>query len=58
MHASIFATLCDLTDELDRVVRDLPSGPTHDRFEDLVQRLDALIDRTVGVVEVLPSSNE
>jgi hypothetical protein len=58
MHASIFATLCDLTDELDRAVRDLPSGPTRDRFEDLVQRLDALIDRTVGVVEVLPSSNE
>jgi hypothetical protein len=55
MESSIFVTLCDLTDELDRAVRDLPSGPIRDRLEDLVQRLDGVIDRTVGVVEVRPS---
>jgi hypothetical protein len=52
MRPSIFATLCDLADELCRYARDLPASPARDRLEGLVQRLDAVIDRTVGVVEV------
>jgi hypothetical protein len=55
MESSIFATLCDLADDFERTVRDLPSGPIRDRLEDLVQRFDAVIDRTIGVEEVLQS---
>jgi hypothetical protein len=53
MQPSIFATLCDVVDEFDCYVRDLESGPQRDKLEDLVRRLDAVIDRTVGVTEVL-----
>ena len=52
MTPSIFATLCDVADDLDRYVRDLPSGPDRDKLEDLGRRLDAVIDRMVGVTEV------
>jgi hypothetical protein len=57
MKPSIFSVLCDLADDLQRTARDLDAGPQRDRLEDLVQRLDAVIDRTVGVVEVIPSSD-
>lgn len=52
MSKSIFTTLCDLCDELDRLQRDLEPGPVADRLRDLVKRFDAVIDRTVGVVDV------
>jgi len=52
MQASIFSTLCDITDDLSGYVRDLPSGPERDQLEDLARRLDGVIERTVGVVEV------
>lgn len=52
MEPSIFSTLCDLADAFDRLQRDLEPGPVADRLRDLVERLDAVIDRTVGVLEV------
>jgi hypothetical protein len=58
MHASIFSTLCDIVDDLQHYVRALNAGPTRDHLEDLVQRLDVVIDRTVGVVEMHTTSGE
>jgi uncharacterized protein YbjT (DUF2867 family) len=52
MIPSIFATLCDVADALDRSIRDLPAGPERDTLADLGRRLDAVIDRLVGVPEV------
>jgi hypothetical protein len=56
MPASIFADLCDIADTLSTYTHDFPAGPQRDKFEDLVQRLDAVIERTVGVVEVTTPS--
>jgi len=58
MQASIFSTLCDITDDFSRYVRDLPSGPERDQLEDLARRLDGVIERTVGVVEVSADTEE
>jgi hypothetical protein len=52
MIPSIFATLCAVADALDRYVRDLPAGPERDKLEDLGRRIDAVIDRMVGVPEI------
>lgn len=46
---SLFTTLCDICDELERTVRELDSGPYRDRLEDIVKRLDAATDRTIGL---------
>jgi hypothetical protein len=59
MTASIFADLCDVTDALSRYTRDLASGPERDRLEDIIQRLDTVIERTVGVSDVFqPQQDE
>jgi hypothetical protein len=58
MPTSIFADLCDAVDDLAAYTRDLPAGPQRDQLEDLVRQLDAVIDRTVGVVEVLQPTPE
>jgi hypothetical protein len=52
MSQSIFTTLCEIADALDRVVRDLESSPLRDTLAGLLHRLDEVIDRTVGVTEV------
>jgi hypothetical protein len=49
MPPSIFVTLCDILDDFDAYVRDLPLGPDADRLGALVRRLDAVIDRTIGL---------
>lgn len=49
MTTSIFSTLCDIADGFDRVVRDLESGPLRDTLEGLLNRLDEVIDRPVGL---------
>ena len=49
MTPSIFSTLCDICDALDRAVRTLESSEAQDRFMVLVQRLDDAIDRTLGL---------
>lgn len=56
---TVFATLCDLVDELQRVVRDLPHSSQQLALEALVNRFDLLIDQTIGLevptlVDVLP----
>ena len=48
-YNSIFATLCDITDDLSRLVRDLDPGPTQLALELLVDRLDCCIDATIGL---------
>jgi hypothetical protein len=58
VKASIFSDLCDVADGFERYVRDLESGPQKDTLEDLVRRLDAVIDRTVGVSEVRVGEEE
>jgi hypothetical protein len=55
MKASIFDALCNVVDDFEHYVHDLPSGPQRDQLEDLVRRLDGVIDRTVGLTEVLES---
>jgi hypothetical protein len=54
MSRSIFSTLCDLVDQLERVTSSLESGPVKDQLERLLEPFDALIDRTVGVEEPVP----
>ena len=49
MQQSLFLTLCDICDEFDTYVRDLEPGAVRDHLESLVQRLDDVIDRTIGV---------
>ena len=46
---TVFATLCDLVDELQRVVRDLPYSQQQLALEALLNRFDLLIDQTVGL---------
>jgi hypothetical protein len=46
---TIFSDLCDVCNELDRAVLQLDPGPVQDAFEQLVARLDAIIDRTIGL---------
>jgi hypothetical protein len=58
VKASIFSDLCDVADGFERHVRALESGPEKDRLEGLVRRLDAVIDRTVGVTDVLVGEEE
>jgi hypothetical protein len=52
MPPSIFAELCALADEIDRVVRDLEASPLRDTLVGLLTRLDEVIDHTVGLPEV------
>jgi hypothetical protein len=58
MPLSIFAALCDVADAFDTYVRDLESGPQRDYLEGLLRQLDAVIDRTIGVEEVIASTGE
>jgi hypothetical protein len=51
---SVFDQLCDLTDDLQRLVRDLPFSATKLALEVLVHRADSLIDQTVGLERVPP----
>ena len=46
MIPSIFATLCDVADALDRSIRDLPAGPERDTLEDLGRRHCQVVDPT------------
>jgi hypothetical protein len=46
---TIFVRLCDIADDLDQHVRDLPCGPGRDTLEGVLLELDDVIDRTVGV---------
>jgi hypothetical protein len=49
MTKSIFADLTDIADTLSSYTHDFPPGPQRDKLEDLVHRLDAVIDRTIGL---------
>jgi hypothetical protein len=51
MSKSLFVTLSDIVDELEHCIRELDSSPYRDRLEDIVRRLDSVIDRTVGITE-------
>lgn len=46
---SVFDRLCDLTDELQRLCPDVKPEGVRYRLEDLVNRLDSLIDTVVGL---------
>lgn len=46
---SVFTTLCDLVDELQRQVRSLDHSPQKLALEALVDRFDLLIDQTIGL---------
>jgi hypothetical protein len=46
---TVFARLCDVTDELQRLTRDLGHSPFKLALERLVDRLDLIIDDTVGI---------
>jgi hypothetical protein len=52
MKKSIFSDLCDIADAFDCYVRTLPSGIQRYQLEDLVQRLAAVIDRTIAIQEL------
>lgn len=52
MKKSIFADLCDIADTLSTYTHDFPAGPQRDKLTDLVEQLDAVIDRTVGITEI------
>jgi hypothetical protein len=58
MAPSIFQTLVNVCDDLDRAVRALEPGPQQDRFSALVQRLDEAIDRTIGLEQPLPPEED
>jgi hypothetical protein len=59
MSETVFSTLCDLTDELQRLVRDLPFSATKLALDVLVHRFDVLIDDVVGLeVPVLEEETE
>jgi hypothetical protein len=55
---SIFTTLCALSDDLDRAVRALEPGPQQDRLHALIQRLDVVIERTIGLEHATPYGEE
>ena len=58
MEESIFSTLCDLADELSRLERAMEPGTITDRLQAIVERLDAVIDRTVGIEPCMPTHEE
>ena len=39
MPPSLFTTLCDIADALDRLARDLEPGPVQDRLHALLERV-------------------
>lgn len=49
MTESIFTRLCDLTDELQRLTRDVHPDGVRYQLEALCNRLDLVIDDTVGL---------
>jgi len=49
MQQYIFSQLCDICDEFDTYVRDLEPGPVRDHLSDLVQRLDDVTEKTIGL---------
>ena len=49
MDKSICADLCDIADTLSTYMHDVPAGPQREKLAELVQRLDGVIDRTVGI---------
>jgi hypothetical protein len=51
-RATIFEALCAINDDVAGIAMRMEPGPEKDRLESLVQRLDAVIDRTIGVTEV------
>jgi hypothetical protein len=51
-RATIFEALCAINDDFAGIAMRMEPGPEKDRLEALVQRLDAVIDRTIGVHEV------
>jgi hypothetical protein len=53
---TIFSDLCDVCNDLDHAVLALDPGPVQEQLEQLVARLDALIDRTIGLEVPLPLS--
>jgi hypothetical protein len=46
---SIFSELCDLCNQFERAIQALEEGPRKDHLGSLAQRLDELIDRTIGI---------
>jgi hypothetical protein len=46
---SIFSELCDLCNQFERAIQALEDGPRKDHLGSLAQRLDELIDRTIGI---------
>lgn len=49
MTESVFTRLCDITDSLQRLTRDVEPDNVRYRLEDLVNRLDLIIDDTIGL---------
>jgi hypothetical protein len=58
MERSIFATLCDLVDELERMTYRMESSPVKDQLESLLERFDAVIDRTIGLEQTAVAATE
>jgi hypothetical protein len=58
MPLSIFRALCALCDDLDSAVRALEPGEVQDRFSALVQRLDEVVDLTVGLEQPMPPEED
>jgi hypothetical protein len=57
-RATIFEALCHINDDFAGIAMRMEPGPEKDRLESLVQRLDAVIDRTIGVQEVELKADE
>jgi hypothetical protein len=56
MSETVFTRLCDVTDELQRLTRDLEHSPFKLAIERLMDRLDLISDDTVGIE--IPSLEE
>lgn len=52
MNETVFARLCDLTDDLQRLASQVQPDAVQDAILHLVDRLDALIDETICFVPV------
>lgn len=49
MHKSLFVTLCEIVAEFEGLTARMESGPIKAQLEDVIERFDAVIDRTIGL---------